>query len=490
MHAKRMFPPDRMITQRRREEEVRGALTQKVEAELNDKKFAEWVNNTHDKILHRRKLEVVDEFTQAHQRTVEERRERLQALLVAEQEEYFKALDNMVETQDQRKQRLATHALELKQHRESKRQEIAKSKMDQAFRENCDVLRGAITRQNTLQVAVQRQQQLEWQEARKHERQEDERIFDEMWEQERLKKVQRAVDDMERAHKMNMALRTQLKAQKDAYDQVKERERQMRAEEDRLYKEQVEFQLQYDAQKEKERRAAAVAMGYANREFNAMLRAEKEKKMKEKKEEDIRQLQELLDQIRAAEEEEQMAKVARREDTKRYMEALREAMGQDADNEAEMERLWQQENEKAWAKREAQWAKDQDARDNLLRQVFEERSRQLEAKQNIIHEERAQRKRDKEQLLEQMEAAAQVERQKAEAHRQQVVEAQDDLKTQIEGRRQFKETQKNNQAMERIAAEQAEEEFKRKVQQELDAVNSRRPNQFRGMRTATAAPNF
>jgi trichoplein keratin filament-binding protein len=155
-----------------------------------------------------------------------------------------------------------------------------------------------------------------------------------------------------------------------------------------------------------------------------------------------------------------------------------------------MERLWQQENEKAWAKREAQWAKDQDARDNLLRQVFEERSRQLEAKQNIIHEERAQRKRDKEQLLEQMEAAAQVERQKAEAHRQQVVEAQDDLKTQIEGRRQFKETQKNNQAMERIAAEQAEEEFKRKVQQELDAVNSRRPNQFRGMRTATAAPNF
>ena len=171
----------------------------------------------------------------------------------------------------------------------------------------------------------------------------------------------------------------------------------------------MEFQLQYDAQKEKERRAAAVAMGYANREFNAMLRAEKEKKMKEKKEEDIRQLQELLDQIRAAEEEEQMAKVARREDTKRYMEALREAMGQDADNEAEMERLWQQENEKAWAKREAQWAKDQDARDNLLRQVFEERSRQLEAKQNIIHEERAQRKRDKEQLLEQMEAAAQVQ---------------------------------------------------------------------------------
>ena len=85
---------------------------------------------------------------------------------------------------------------------------------------------------------------------------------------------------------------------------------------------------------------------------------------------------------------------------------------------------------------------------------------------------------------------SQVERQKAEAHRQQVVEAQDDLKTQIEGRRQFKETQKNNQAMERIAAEQAEEEFKRKVQQELDAVNSRRPNQFRGMRTATAAPNF
>lgn len=35
----------------------------------------------------------------------------------------------------------------------------------------------------------------------------EDRIFDEMWEQERLKKVQRARDDMERTHRMNLQLR-------------------------------------------------------------------------------------------------------------------------------------------------------------------------------------------------------------------------------------------------------------------------------------------
>ena len=123
----------------------RSWYTDQVKQETNSRHYANCVNSTHDKIQHKGKMQVVEQMHEMHQRTIEERRERfapsplhhcvsdasvippigalhygtmhrrhfrrLCALLAAEQEEYFKALDNMVETQDARKQRLAAAAL-------------------------------------------------------------------------------------------------------------------------------------------------------------------------------------------------------------------------------------------------------------------------------------------------------------------------------------------------------------------------------------------
>lgn len=459
----------------------------KVNRENNDKHYANWVNSTHDKIQNKGKEQLVKQYEEMHQRTVEERRERLVALLAAEQEEYFAALDNMVETQDQRKQRLAAAALELKQRRESKREQVAKEKLDQAFRENCDPLRAALSKQNTVQVAAERQQQLLWNEARRHEEREDDLIFDEMWEQERLKKVQRAQEDMERAKTMNEKLRVQLKAQKDAFDTVKRREEELRLEQDLLYKEQVEHQLKYDAQKEAERRAEAVALGRSNRQYNDMLRAEKDEQQRQKRAAAQQELDELLAKIQEEEEADARMKVQRQQATKKYMDELREHMGTEAANEAEMEHLWQQENEKEWAKREAKWQAEQDVRDNLLRQVFEERAVQLQRKMALLGEEARQKKIDKENLLQQMEAAAKVEADKEAKRRMLLEDAKLDIDRQIALRQANRESAKREMEMEKAQSAVAEENFKLRVQQELEAVEAK-TRAIRSGRTAASRP--
>mmetsp|Transcript_37660 Transcript_37660/g.67193 ORF Transcript_37660/g.67193 Transcript_37660/m.67193 type:complete len:491 (-) Transcript_37660:897-2369(-) len=471
--ATKRLAPDRSITQRRQEEEKRAWYTDQVKQETNSRHYANWVNSTHEKIQHKGKMQLVEEMHEMHSRTVEERRERLCALLAAEQEEYFKALDNMVETQDARKQRLAAAALDLRQRREDKRAAIARQKADQAFKDNCDPLRTALSKQTTMQVAVDRQQQLQWAEARKHEEEEDDRIFAEMWEQERLKKVVRAQEDMEKTRTMNEKLKVQLAAQKDAFHQVKQREKELQQQQDALYKEQVEFQLAYDAQKERERRAQAVALGRANKEFNNMLRAEKEEKMRQKRSEDIRELDALLAKIRAEEEADHRLKMARQAATQKFMEELKEHMGTEAANEAEMEHLWQLENEKQWAKREAQWQKDQEARDRLLRDVYEERAKQIQLKISTLGNSAKEKAQEKEQLLREMEAALAIEAEKKADAMERNRLANLELDRQVALREDIRANAKREVEMEKIQSEIAEEQFKVRVAQELQAVEDR-----------------
>eukprot|EP00668_Euglena_longa_P000713 GGOE01000862.1.p1 GENE.GGOE01000862.1~~GGOE01000862.1.p1 ORF type:complete len:488 (-),score=221.71 GGOE01000862.1:263-1726(-) len=483
--AARRLPPDYHITQRRKEEQQRNTFTALVEAEQKDRHFADWVNTTHDKIQSRRKLQVVDQFHQMHQKTIEERRERLAALLIEEQEEYFRALDNMVETQDQRKQRLASCAMELKQQREARRKELAQTKLDQAFRENCDVLREATSKVNTLQVVAGRAIQLKWAEAKKHELAEEDRIFDEMWEQERLKKVQRARDDMERTHRMNLQLREHLDAQKAAYDMVKAREKELQDEEDRIYREQIQHELQLEAQREKERMEEAHARGKATKAFNEKLRAEKAEQERLNRLADLKELEVILAKIKEDDERDLQHKMERQQEMQRYQEALREHIRQEAQNEAEIEKLWQQETEKAWEKREEGWRREQEARERLLKDVMLERSKQLAQKYDSLKERKKEQAAEKERLLHEMEKAAQVEAEKAQEKREFMAQARADLERQIEERSYFKGNSQREVDIERVSNALAEEEYRKRVQRELEAVEAKKPPQFRAMRTIT-----
>lgn len=71
-----------------------------------------------------------------------------------------------------------------------------------------------------------------------------------------------------------------LDSQLKAYEAAKELERQTKEEEDRLYREEIQLQLEMDARRERERRADRVALARSNRQFNLSMRKQKDEEAK------------------------------------------------------------------------------------------------------------------------------------------------------------------------------------------------------------------
>eukprot|EP00906_Rhabdomonas_costata_P027814 RCo039509 len=471
--------PDRVITQRRQEEQVKRNYVSLIQRENKDKIFADWENTTHDRIQAKRQQDKVEALQQKHLQSLDERRERLATMLAKEQKDYEDALDQMVETQDQRRTRLAQCALELKEQREAKRKAEAEERLERAFRDQCDELRSAVSKNTVLQVAEDRREQILWNEEKKRQEREDNQIFSEMWEQERLKKIQRAQDDLERTKRMNEDLRRNLAIQKAAWEDAKRREKEIQAEEDRIMKEQIELAKQVELQKERQLRAERVAMGVRTKQFNETIRQEKAERQRQQKAEDMQVLNDLLQKIKQDEEKEQAQRIAERAEARRWMEAIREQMGQDAENQAELERLWQKETDKAWDKREAQWKAQQEARDRLMLQVFEERGLQLKLKRDILESRKQDQALERQKLLADMETLTQIDRERAAQKRQSAEMIRLELETQLALKAQQKDEAKKEKAVERAATAMAEEQFRHKVQQQLDAVMARRPASYR-----------
>eukprot|EP01006_Ploeotia_vitrea_P066463 TRINITY_DN95018_c0_g1_i1.p1 TRINITY_DN95018_c0_g1~~TRINITY_DN95018_c0_g1_i1.p1 ORF type:complete len:486 (+),score=83.12 TRINITY_DN95018_c0_g1_i1:42-1499(+) len=479
---------DFLIGLRRHNEERRQDYAAAHNRDTNAGMVAAWENKTDRMIGIRKNMDQIDRIQAKHAQTLEERRARLAQLLAAEQEEYDKAVEGLVETQEQRREKMAAKALELRNNREAKRQEFAQKQQDRAFQASCDVLREAISRNTTLQVASDRMSQIELNAQRRRQQAEEDRFFDEMWEIERMKKIQRAKEDMERVKKMNIQLRDNLSRQLDIYNRAKAEEKALKEEEDRIYKEQIQLQLAMDAQREKERRAERVALGRRNKEFNVALRKQKEESAKKEKDEDIKLLNDLLTKIRDEEARDQEMKVHMRKEALEYMEALRDQMGQDAENDAELERLWAQENEKEWAKREARWKADQEARENLLKEVFEERQLQLELKRRNMERSKQNKADERAAMLAEMEALMNIEQEKKAHQRQNALDQKRDLDKQVAYHQRMAENERLAVKMEKAAAELVEAEFRERVQRQLDEVEANKPKQYKHLNRNTGRP--
>merc|ERR1711939_1130694 len=114
--------------------------------------------------------------------------------------------------------------------------------------------------------------------------------------------------------------------------------------------------------------------------FNTQVAEERSKLMQLELEEDLRLLNTVLAKEKAEDEREKAEHEAHKREMKEYGEQVKAMMIKEASNEAELERLRQDDAERQWRKREEQWAREKAARDHLMREVILERKRQLEHK--------------------------------------------------------------------------------------------------------------
>eukprot|EP00656_Telonema_subtile_P000475 TRINITY_DN10217_c0_g1_i2.p1 TRINITY_DN10217_c0_g1~~TRINITY_DN10217_c0_g1_i2.p1 ORF type:complete len:202 (-),score=81.51 TRINITY_DN10217_c0_g1_i2:218-823(-) len=135
----------------------------------------------------------------------------------------------------------------------------------------------------------------------------------------------------------------------------------------------------------------------------------------------------------------------------------------EASNEAELERLRQDDQEREFRKREEQWAREKAARDHLMREVIMERKRQLEFKSDAFLQEKSEELLERERLIHEMERLATIEEQQAYDRREDRLNNQDVLVTQIKRRQQADMEEAELKALERQHQQKVEEEYSRRV---------------------------
>ncbi|XP_030423081.1 cilia- and flagella-associated protein 53 isoform X2 [Gopherus evgoodei] len=222
----------------------------------------QWENHNERRRLHSIVQKKVDQTMQEYLAGTEDRRERLRALLEAEEKSYFTEMESMEETMLEREAKMRERAKVLREKREEERQKLVALKREQQFREQCEEVRLQWSQRHQREVCSDRLAQLALKEELKKQEKREEQIFAELWEEDRLAKEKRGIEDFQKKSEQNQELLNVLNAQVAALDAQKEEAKRLKEEEAQLvqelfkeqqmYREYLAQQLEEEIRREKE----------------------------------------------------------------------------------------------------------------------------------------------------------------------------------------------------------------------------------------------
>merc|ERR1719238_962783 len=128
---------------------------------------------------------------QQQRASLQERRQRLAAMLSAEQKAYEKEMVDKEESPQQRMDKMAVRAYELKKRREDERKAYVQEKLYQQWRAGIDELRSMDSEIVGLKVIASRDQQLHEKQVQRDEERSHDQFYDELWEEGYRAKVER-----------------------------------------------------------------------------------------------------------------------------------------------------------------------------------------------------------------------------------------------------------------------------------------------------------
>jgi cilia- and flagella-associated protein 53 len=470
--------PAHQIAVRQQREDAIGKYTGIVAEHNKLKMFSDWEQSSTRKMQHNEVFQQMDSVQARHDEVLVHRRKRLAALLLADRERHERMLAQLSETEDQRRERLMANARELRDQREELRKQEAEKLKGLAFRNQSVVIREAESKAKVLNVAAQRKAQLDEAAEIKRRKQEEDAIFNELWEEQRLEKIKRARKDLEARHKRLTDTRHNLAVQKDAAAQKKQQEIEEMAREDAAYLEKVREGLRIDAQAEADRRAKQRKIAAETREMNDRINEEKDKERQALRAEDERNLQEILEEIKVQEEAEKQRKVEVRVEAINQMKFVEAQMNAAAESETALDRLWQEENDKEWNKRESRWKDEQDRRDALLRQVFQERKNQVLSIRQREEEEAERKRREREEVIQNIQTLSSSDTGDARARREKARQVQQFQALQVQDRLERRAKERAELTDELAYAMNENDEYERQLNAELAKLEANRPAEF------------
>eukprot|EP00388_Colpodella_angusta_P012216 GDKJ01031021.1.p1 GENE.GDKJ01031021.1~~GDKJ01031021.1.p1 ORF type:complete len:527 (-),score=126.00 GDKJ01031021.1:227-1606(-) len=310
-----------------------------------------------------------------------ERQSKIMQLYLNEDAQWKIEMQNMQETPEQRMERLAQRAWELKSKREEERLRYVNEKKYQQWRMGEDTLRVEDSKLAELETLIQRDQQVYDKQLMKRQELREEEMYDALIQKTYERMVDRECQEIaDRARKNSET--------KAVMDKQVELTRQRRAQEfAQFLKERAETVEQTERDRingeervrreEEDKRRKRLSM-------DAFIREQREERVRNEqheKDEDKKWIQSVLAREAEAEGREALERERQRQATKEFRAAMALELQRQSENEAEVERLQFEEAERQWAQRQAVWDEHERNRIRLLEDVYAGRADQVHFKE-------------------------------------------------------------------------------------------------------------
>ncbi|XP_053446025.1 trichoplein keratin filament-binding protein isoform X2 [Nycticebus coucang] len=429
-------------------------------SDICSSKQAEWSSKTsYQRSMHAYQREKMKE---EKRKSLEARREKLRQLVLEEQDLLAKELEDLRLSMNSRERKIRERHINLKLAQEQQRKLIAEQLLYEHWKKNhpklreieLDLHKKHVVNSWEMQKEEKKQQEAtEELENRRHEN-EYERTHREALERMKAEEERRQLEDKLQA-KVLLQQMEELKLKEVEAAKLKK-------EQENLLKQQWELERLEEERKQMAAFRQKAELGrFLRHQYNAQLNR-RTQQIQEELEADRRLLEALLEK----DDETQRVHLARREqavaDVAWMKQVIEEQLQLEKAREAEQQMLLREEAKEMWEKREAEWAREQSARDRLMCEVLAGRQQQIQEK--IEQNRRAQEEslKHREQLIRNLEEA------KESAHREK--EESEELKSARKRELEAQVAERQLQAWEADQQEEEEEEEARQAEQLTDAL--------------------
>jgi len=348
---------------------------------VNCKAF--WENRMED-VIRDNRLKTKAGLIETQQRgSLQERRQRLAAMLSTEQKAYEQELVDIEESPAQRMDKMAVRAYELKKRREDERKAFVQEKLYQQWRDGIDDLRTMDAKIVQLKTIAARDHQLFEKDIMQKEDAEHNRVFDQLWYEGYLAKIEREEREKElkeerrEQQKGILTYQLDMKAKRQGDDKADldvevAGLKQLWAEQQQ---EEIDSAVREKIFAKEERKKAD--------EYAQIQADQREEEIELEKAEDKAFVAAVLTKERLLSEREAYEKERAKQKSREFNEALKIEMARKAASEEELIRLQAEEQERQHHKRYVQWEAEEMARRDLMTEVYQDRGEQVRLKQEM-----------------------------------------------------------------------------------------------------------
>ena len=406
------------------------------------------------------------------------RRKKLSNLLGSEEAQYHYEIINGQETASDVRKRMEKELMELKKQRLKEENYDVQKLNEKRFFESADELRKNNSQAFAVECYLEQENQMLDKMKRREKEKQEEMFYVKLNEFDNMKKIENEKKDEEKHKNKLKNIYDYQQWQRDQKNKELEHISQINERENARLKEQWRRDQEADEKNEKDRKAINVQVYKDIEEFNKREEEDRKKKLNFEKMKD----KELVDSIVAKEKaldlidkQEKERKIKEFHENKKYLEYV---MNRKKEAELWMDKIAQEEADKAYQKEMEEWKKEENKRIQLLKDVYKGREEALRYKKSQLENEKNIKMQEREDLdkkiNEYYDYLEQINRNEAEKRKNH----QNQLRYQIQEKEQLRKKEMQDVLYEERAAQLWEQDYQNKIN-EQKALHLQRLKQIR-----------